>query len=153
MAIERTLSIIKPNAISKNIVSEIYKRFDDVGLKIIIAKKMHLNKKQAEGFYAEHKKRPFFSELITFMTSGPIIVQVIEAENAIQHHREMMGATDPKKALPGTLRSIFAESITKNAIHGSDSIESAQREISYFFTPDEFSLQSNYLADFHQFFK
>lgn len=137
MAIERTLSIIKPNAVAKNVIGAIYERFEAAGFKIVSAKKMHLNKEQAEGFYAEHKDRPFFAALIAFMTSGSIMVQVLEAENVVQRHRDIMGATDPEQALPGTLRADFADSVTANAVHGSDSIGSAQREIAYFFTADE----------------
>ncbi|MFC0180742.1 nucleoside-diphosphate kinase [Thorsellia kenyensis] len=137
MAIERTFSIIKPNAVAKNAIGAIYARFEAAGFKIIAAKMMHLTKEQAEGFYAEHKERPFFGELVNFMTSGPIMVQVLEGENAVTRHRDLMGATNPDNALAGTLRADYADSFTANAVHGSDAVESAQREIAYFFTDNE----------------
>jgi len=137
MAIERTLSIIKPDAVAKNIVDVIYTRFKMAKCKIIAAKMLRLTQDRAEIFYVEHKNRPFFSELIMFITSGPIMLQVLEGENIVQRHRDMMGATDPNQALTGTLRADFADNITANAVHGSDTVMSAQREISYFFAEDE----------------
>lgn len=137
MAIERTLSIIKPDAVAKNVIGEIYTRFEKAGLKIVAARMMHLSQAQAEGFYAEHKERGFFKDLVAFMTSGPVIVQALEGENAIALHRELMGATDPKKAAAGTVRADFAASIDENAVHGSDSAASAAREIAYFFSATE----------------
>ncbi|AWK15410.1 nucleoside-diphosphate kinase [Candidatus Fukatsuia symbiotica] len=137
MAVERTLSIIKPDAVAKDIIDAIYVRFKMAGFKIIAAKMVHLTQDQAEGFYAEHKGRPFFGELVTSMTSGPIMLQVLEGENVVQRHRDMMGATDPSQALTGTLRADFADSVTANAVHGSDAVASAQREIAYFFAADE----------------
>ncbi len=133
MAVERTLSIIKPDAVAKNVIGEIYSRFEKNGLSIAAAKMLHLSAEQAEGFYAEHKGRPFFPALIAFMTSGPVTVQVLEGENAVAKNRELMGATNPQEAAAGTIRADFAESIDANAVHGSDSPESAAREISYFF--------------------
>lgn len=137
MAIERTLSIIKPDAVAKNVIGEIYTRFEKAGLKIVAARMMHLSQAQAEGFYAEHKERGFFKDLVAFMTSGPVIVQALEGENAVALHRELMGATDPKKAAAGTVRADFASSIDENAVHGSDSAASAAREIAYFFSATE----------------
>ncbi|SES64034.1 nucleoside-diphosphate kinase [Thorsellia anophelis] len=137
MAIERTFSIIKPNAVAKNAIGAIYSRFEAAGFKIIAAKMLHLSREQAEGFYAEHKERPFFNDLVTFMTSGPIVVQVLEGENAVLRHRDLMGATNPANALAGTLRADYADSFTANAVHGSDAVESAAREIAYFFADDE----------------
>jgi nucleoside-diphosphate kinase len=137
MAIERTLSIIKPDAVAKNAIGEIYTRFEKAGLQIIAAKMMHLTQEQAEGFYAEHKERPFFGALVSFMTSGPVIVQVLEGENAVLTHRDLMGATNPAEAEAGTIRADFAQSIDENAVHGSDSVDSAAREISYFFADGE----------------
>jgi nucleoside-diphosphate kinase len=133
MAIERTLSIIKPDAVAKNLIGEIYARFEKNGLKIIAAKMMRLSQGEAEGFYAVHKERPFFKDLVQFMVSGPVMIQVLEGENAIQKNRDLMGATDPKKAAKGTVRADFADSIEANAVHGSDAPESAQFETSYFF--------------------
>ena len=133
MALERTLSIIKPDAVAKGHVEEICKRLEDAGLSIIEKKSIHLDDALAEGFYIEHKGKPFFEDLIKFMTSGPIQVQVLEGDNAIINYREVMGSTNPKEAAPGTLRADFAESIDANAVHGSDSPESAKREIDYFF--------------------
>ncbi len=137
MAIERTISIIKPDAVAKNVIGKIYSRFEKAGLKIIAAKMMHLSKEQAEGFYAVHKERPFFGELVEYMTSGPIMVQVLEGESAIAKNREVMGATNPKDAAPGTIRADFAEDITENAVHGSDAPETAATEIAYFFKDNE----------------
>lgn len=137
MAIERTLSIIKPDAVAKNAIGEIYTRFEKAGLQIVAAKMMHLTQEQAEGFYAEHKERPFFGALVSFMTSGPVIVQVLEGENAVLTHRDLMGATNPAEAEAGTIRADFAQSIDENAVHGSDSVDSAAREISYFFADGE----------------
>ena len=133
MAVERTFSIIKPDAVAKNVIGEIYARFEKAGLKIIAARMLHLSRAEAEGFYAVHKARPFFNDLVTFMMSGPVMVQVLEGENAILKHRDLMGATDPKKAEKGTIRADFAASIDANAVHGSDAAETAQVEIAYFF--------------------
>lgn len=137
MAIERTLSIIKPDAVAKNIVGEIYSRFEKAGLRVVAARMMHLTRQQAEGFYAVHKERPFFADLVKFMTSGPVMVQVLEGENAIAKNRELMGATDPKKAAPGTIRADFASTVDENAVHGSDGPDTAQVEIAFFFKPEE----------------
>lgn len=137
MAIERTLSIIKPDAVAKNVIGEIDTRFEKAGLQIVALKMMHLTQDQAEGFYAEHKERPFFPDLVGFMTSGPVVVQVLEGENAVLKNRELMGATNPKEAAPGTIRADFAQSIDANAVHGSDSAASAEREIAYFFNDRE----------------
>ncbi|WFF42285.1 nucleoside-diphosphate kinase [Salinicola endophyticus] len=133
MATERTLSIIKPDAVAKNAIGDIYSRFEKAGLRIVAAKMLHLSQAQAEGFYAEHKERGFFADLVAFMTSGPVMVQVLEGEGAVAKNRELMGATNPKEAEPGTIRADFATSIDANAVHGSDATESAAREISYFF--------------------
>ena len=133
MAIERTLSIIKPDAVAKNVIGKIYQRFEDAGLKIIAAKMVHLSQEEAGQFYAVHKERPFFKDLVAFMTSGPVIIQALEGEGAILKHRDLMGATDPKKAAPGTIRADFAESIDANAVHGSDAAETAAVEIAFFF--------------------
>lgn len=137
MAIERTFSIIKPDAVAKNHIGAIYNRFESAGLKIIASKMVHLTKEQAEGFYAEHSARPFFGALVSFMTSGPIMVQVLEGENAVLANREIMGATNPADAARGTLRADYAASIDENAVHGSDALASAEREIAYFFSADE----------------
>lgn len=137
MAVERTLSIIKPDAVAKNVIGEIYSRFEKAGLSIVAAKMLRLSREQAEGFYAEHKGRPFFPALIDFMTSGPVTVQVLEGENAVLKNRELMGATNPKNAEPGTIRADFADSIDANAVHGSDSPESAAREVAYFFASSD----------------
>jgi nucleoside-diphosphate kinase len=137
MAIERTLSIIKPDAVAKNIIGEIYRRFEKANLRIIAARMMHLTKSQAEGFYAVHKDRPFFKDLVSFMIQGPVMVSVLQGENAIIKHRDLMGATDPKKAAPGTIRADFADSIDANAVHGSDGIETAKQEIAFFFKDNE----------------
>ena len=133
MAVERTLSIIKPDAVAKNVIGKIYSRFETNGLKIAAAKMVHLSQAEAEGFYAVHRERPFFKDLVSFMISGPVMVQVLEGENAVLKHRDLMGATDPKKADAGTIRADFAESIDANAVHGSDSLENAAIEIAYFF--------------------
>lgn len=134
---ERTLSIIKPNVVKKNQIGEIYHRFESAKLTIIAAKMVHLTQEQAEGFYAEHQGKPFFAGLVEFMTSGPVVVQVLQGENAVFRHRELMGATDPSNALAGTLRADYADSLRENAVHGSDSAESAAREIAYFFSDSE----------------
>jgi len=133
VAIEQTFSIVKPDAVSKNVIGKIYSRFEDAGLRIVAAKMLHLTREQAEGFYAVHKERPFFGELVEYMISGPVVVQVLEGEDAIAKNREVMGATDPKKADPGTIRADFAESIDENAVHGSDAPETAKQEIAFFF--------------------
>jgi nucleoside-diphosphate kinase len=133
MAVERTLSIIKPDAVAKNAIGEIYARFERAGLRIVAARMVWLSRAEAEGFYAVHRERPFFRALVDFMTSGPVMVQALEGENAIAKNRELMGATDPKKAAPGTIRADFAESIDANAVHGSDGPETAQVEVAYFF--------------------
>lgn len=137
MAIERTLSIIKPDAVAKNVIGEIYSRFEKAGLQVVAGKMMHLTQDQAEGFYAEHKERPFFGDLVSFMTSGPVMVQVLEGENAVLTHRDLMGATNPAEAAAGTIRADFAQSIDENAVHGSDSVDSAAREVAYFFADGE----------------
>jgi Nucleoside diphosphate kinase len=137
MAVERTLSIIKPDAVGKNVIGKIISRFEDGGLRVVAAKMVQLTEETAGGFYAEHRERGFFKDLVAFMTSGPVIVQVLEGEDAIARNRELMGATDPTKAAPGTIRADFAKSIDANAVHGSDSPASAEREISYFFKPEE----------------
>jgi len=133
---ERTLSIIKPDAVAKNVIGEIYSRFESAGFKIVAAKMLHLDEIMAGGFYAVHQDRPFFKDLISFMTSGPVMVQVLEGENAVAKHREIMGATNPQEAASGTIRADFAESLDENAVHGSDSIENAAVEIAYFFGED-----------------
>jgi nucleoside-diphosphate kinase len=137
MPLERTLSIIKPDAVAKNVIGRINSRFEQAGLKIVAARMMWLSRQQAEGFYAVHKERPFFKDLVEFMTSGPVLIQVLEGENAINKNRELMGATDPRKAEKGTIRADFAQSIDANAVHGSDSPQTAANEISYFFATDE----------------
>ena len=137
MAVERTLSIVKPDAVGKNVVGEIYTRFEQAGLRVVAAKMLHLSDQVAGGFYAEHKERPFFADLVTFMTSGPIMVQVLEGEGSVLKNRDLMGATNPKEASAGTIRADFAETIDANAVHGSDSPESAAREIAYFFAASE----------------
>ena len=137
MAVERTISIIKPDAVGKNAIGKIYTRFEDAGLKIVAAKMKHLSQSEAEGFYAVHKERPFFADLVKFMTSGPVMIQVLEGENAVVKNRELMGATNPKEAAAGTIRADFAESIDANAVHGSDSLENAAIEIAYFFAATE----------------
>jgi len=133
MAIERTLSIIKPDAVAKNVIGQIYARFEAAGLRIAAARMIHLSRAQAEQFYAVHKERPFFKDLVDFMISGPVMVQVLEGENAVLKNRELMGATDPKKAAPGTIRADFADSIDANAVHGSDAAETAAVEVAFFF--------------------
>ncbi|OQX14656.1 MAG: nucleoside-diphosphate kinase [Thiothrix lacustris] len=130
---EQTISIIKPDAVAKNVIGQIYSRFENAGLKIVAAKMVHLSQERAEGFYAVHKERPFFKDLVAFMTSGPVMVQVLEGENAVTKNRELMGATNPKNADAGTIRADFADSIDENAVHGSDSAENAAIEIAYFF--------------------
>ena len=137
MAIERTFSIIKPDAVAKNLIGEIYRRFEDADLKIVAAKMLHLTEDQARGFYAVHAERPFYNDLVTYMQSGPVMVQVLEGENAIAKNREIMGATNPKDAAPGTIRADFAESVEENAVHGSDGPETAKTEIAFFFSDDE----------------
>ena len=137
MAIERTISIIKPDAVAKNVIGEIYSRFEKAGLKIVAARMMHLSKEQAGAFYEVHKERPFYNDLVEFMTSGPVMVQVLEGEDAVAKNREVMGATNPKEAAAGTIRADFAVSIDENAVHGSDSLENAAREIDFFFKPEE----------------
>ena len=137
MAVERTISIIKPDAVAKNAIGEIYARFEKGGLKIIAAKMMHLSKEQAGAFYAVHKERPFYNDLVAFMTSGPVMVQVLEGENAIAKNREIMGATNPKDAAPGTIRADFATTVDENAVHGSDGPDTAKAEIAFFFKDNE----------------
>ena len=137
MAIERTVSIIKPDAVSKNLIGKIYDRFESNGLKIVAAKMKHLTREEAEAFYAVHKERPFFNDLVAFMVSGPVMVQVLEGENAVTKHREIMGATNPENALEGTIRKDFANDTSENAVHGSDSLENAKIEIDFFFNPEE----------------
>ncbi|MFN3581741.1 MAG: nucleoside-diphosphate kinase [Pseudomonas sp.] len=137
MAVERTLSIIKPDAVAKNVVGQIIGRFEQAGLSVIAAKMVQLSQSDAEGFYAEHSARPFFKDLVSFMTSGPVVVQVLEGEGAVLKNRDLMGATNPKEAAAGTIRADFAESIDANAVHGSDSTTSAAREVAYFFAETE----------------
>lgn len=137
MAVERTISIIKPDAVAKNVIGDIYSRFEKAGLQVVASRMLHLSQQQAEGFYAEHKERPFFGALVSFMTSGPVMVQVLEGEGAVLKNRDLMGATNPADAEAGTIRADFAESIDENAVHGSDSTDSAAREIAYFFTEDQ----------------
>ncbi len=137
MTLERTLSIVKPDAVAKNVIGEIISRFEKAGLRIAACKMMRLSREQAEGFYAEHDGKPFFASLIEYMTSGPVVVQVLEGEDAIARNRALMGATDPARAEPGTIRADFAESIDANAVHGSDSEQSAAREVAFFFARDE----------------
>jgi nucleoside-diphosphate kinase len=133
MAVERTLSIIKPDAVAKNVIGEIYSRFEKAGLRLVAARMARLSRSDAEGFYAVHRQRPFFNDLVTFMISGPVMIQVLEGDNAIAKNRDLMGATDPKKAAAGTIRADFADSIDANAVHGSDGPETARDEIAYFF--------------------
>jgi nucleoside-diphosphate kinase len=133
MALERTLSIVKPDGVSRNLIGDVYRRFEQAGLRIVAARMLHLTQREAEGFYAVHRERPFFRDLCAYMTSGPVMVQVLEGESAVTRHREVMGATDPKKAAPGTIRADLATSIEENVVHGSDSAENAAREIAYFF--------------------
>ncbi len=137
MAVERTLSIIKPDGVAKNLIGKVYTRFEEAGLSIIAARMMSLTQAQAEGFYAVHKERPFFGELVEYMTSGPVVVSVLEGEGAVARHREVMGATDPAEADPGTIRADFAESKGVNVVHGSDAVETAAEEIAYFFQESE----------------
>ena len=137
MAIERTISIVKPDAVVKNVIGKIYSRFEDNGLRIVAAKMKHLSVREAQEFYAVHKERPFYDSLVAFMTSGPVMIQVLEGENAVAKNRELMGATNPAEAAPGTIRADFAESLSVNAVHGSDSLENAAIEIAYFFSQSE----------------
>lgn len=137
MSVQLTLSIIKPDAVAKNVIGQIYQRFEGAGLKVVASKMKHLSQKEAEGFYAVHKDRPFFADLVEFMTSGPVMIQALQGENAISKNRELMGATNPKEADAGTIRADFAESIDANAVHGSDAEETAAVEISYFFADSE----------------
>ncbi len=139
MAVERTFSIIKPDAVSRNLIGRIVARFEEEGLRIVAMRKVHLSKKEAEGFYAVHRGRPFFGELTDFMSSGPVVVQVLEGENAIARNREIMGATNPAEAAPGTLRALYAQSLGENSVHGSDAPETAATEIAYFFRETELS--------------
>jgi nucleoside-diphosphate kinase len=142
MAVERTLSIVKPDAVAKNVIGKIYDRFESNGLQIVASKMVQLSKEKAEGFYAEHSERPFFGDLVAFMISGPVCVQVLEGEGAIAKNRDLMGATNPKEAAAGTIRADFASSIDANAVHGSDSPESAAREVAYFFSDEEICARS-----------
>jgi len=137
MALERTFSIVKPDGVARNLIGEVYRRFETAGLKIVASKLTQLSKAEAEGFYAVHRERPFFKDLVAYMTSGPVMLQVLEGENAVAKNREIMGATDPKKAAPGTIRADLAESIEANTAHGSDSAENAAIEIAYFFAQTE----------------
>ena len=137
MAIERTISIVKPDAVAKNIIGQIYSRFEQNGLRIVAAKMKHLSVREAQDLYAVHKERPFYADLVAFMTSGSVMIQVLEGENAVAKNRELMGATDPANAAPGTIRADFAESLSINAVHGSDSLENAAIEIAYFFSQSE----------------
>ncbi|MFZ1905608.1 MAG: nucleoside-diphosphate kinase [Steroidobacteraceae bacterium] len=137
MALERTLSIVKPDGVRGDLIGEVYRRFEKAGLSIIAARMLHLSQREAEGFYAVHRERPFYKDLVRYMTSGPVIVQVLEGESAIARHRDIMGATDPKQAAPGTIRADFATSIEQNVVHGSDAADTAAREIGYFFSVTE----------------
>jgi len=137
MALERTLSIVKPDGVSRNLIGEVYRRFEQAGLSIVAVRMLHLSQREAEGFYAVHRERPFFKDLVRYMTSGPVVVQVLEGENAIARNREIMGATDPKKAAKGTIRADYALSIEQNVVHGSDAPETAAQEIAYFFRNTE----------------
>jgi len=137
MAIERTLSLIKPDAVGKNVIGQIYRRFEDAGLRIVAARMLHLSREQAEQFYAVHRERPFYADLVAFMTSGPIVAQVLEGENAVARNREVMGATDPAAADAGTIRADFAAGVEQNAVHGSDAAETAAQEIAFFFAENE----------------
>ncbi|MHB1871803.1 MAG: nucleoside-diphosphate kinase [Steroidobacteraceae bacterium] len=137
MALERTLSIVKPDGVARNLIGEVYRRFESAGLTLIAARMLRLSEREAEGFYAVHRERPFFKDLVRYMISGPVIVQVLEGENAVARNREIMGATDPKKAAPGTIRADLAESIERNVVHGSDAPDTAAREIAYFFSTTE----------------
>ena len=142
MAVERTLSIIKPDAVAMNVIGEIFSRFEKAGLQVVATKMLHLTKEQAGGFYAEHQGRPFYASLVAFMTSAPVIVSVLEGENAVALHRELMGATNPQEAVSGTIRADFAKAIDENAVHGSDSLASAAREVAYFFERSEICLRA-----------
>ncbi|MCB1865827.1 MAG: nucleoside-diphosphate kinase [Chromatiales bacterium] len=137
MSVERTLSIIKPDAVAKNVIGQIYARFEAAGLRVVAAKMLHLSEQQAQGFYAVHRERPFYNDLVSFMMSGPVMVQVLEGEGAIAKHREVMGATDPAKAAPGTIRADFAKTVDENAVHGSDGPDTARAEIAFFFADNE----------------
>jgi len=137
MALERTLSIVKPDGVSRNLIGEVYRRFEQAGLRIVAAQMRHLSQREAQAFYAVHRERPFYSDLVKYMTSGPVMVQVLEGENAIARNRDIMGATDPKKAVPGTIRADLAESIERNVVHGSDAADTAAREIAFFFSGTE----------------
>ncbi len=137
MALERTLSIVKPDGVRRNLIGEVYRRFEAAGLRIVAARMMHLSQREAEGFYAVHRERPFFKDLCAYMTSGPVMVQVLEGEGAVAKNRDIMGATDPKKAAPGTIRADLADSIEANVVHGSDSLENAAREVAFFFAETE----------------
>lgn len=137
MAVERTLSIVKPDAVAKNVIGDIYRRFEGAGLKIVAARMLQLSQRQAEGFYAVHRERPFFNDLVAFMVSGPVMVQVLEGDDAIVRNRDIMGATNPKEAAAGTVRADFADSIDANAVHGSDAPETAAEEIAFFFEPEQ----------------
>lgn len=137
MAVERTLSIVKPDAVAKNQIGEVLRRFEQAGLRVVAARMLHLTKEQAQSFYAVHKERPFYNDLVKFMTSGPVLVQVLEGENAVARNREVMGATDPKKAAPGTIRADLASNVEENAVHGSDAPETATAEIAFFFRDGE----------------
>ena len=137
MALERTLSIVKPDGVQKNLIGEVYRRFEQAGLRIVGARMLQLSQSQAEGFYAVHRERPFYPDLVRYMTSGPVIVQVLEGENAVARNREIMGATDPRKAAPGTIRADFAASIEQNVVHGSDAADTAAREIAFFFSESD----------------
>jgi len=142
MAVERTLSIIKPDAVARNLIGQIYTRFESNGLQIVAARMLRMSKEQAQGFYAEHKDRPFFRDLVAYMTSGPVVVQVLEGNGAVAENRRLMGATNPKDAEPGTIRADFAESLEANAVHGSDSPAAAAREVAFFFTEEEICTRS-----------
>ncbi len=137
MALERTLSIVKPDGVRKNVIGDVYRRFEQSGLRIVAARMMRLSQAQAEAFYGVHRERPFFRDLVSYMTSGPVMVQVLEGEGAVTKNRDIMGATDPKKAAPGTIRADLAESIEQNVVHGSDSLENASREVAFFFAETE----------------
>jgi nucleoside-diphosphate kinase len=137
MALERTLSIVKPDGVQKNLIGEVYRRFEQAGLRVIAARMLQLSQSQAEGFYAVHRERPFYRDLVRYMTSGPVMVQVLEGENAVGRNREIMGATDPKKAAPGTIRADLAASIEQNVVHGSDAADTAAREIAFFFAESD----------------
>ena len=137
MSVERTLSIVKPDGVQKNVIGEVFRRFEQAGLRIVAARMTRLSQSEAEGFYAVHRERPFFKDLVAYMTSGPVVIQILEGPGAVAKNREIMGATDPKKAAPGTIRADLATSIEQNVVHGSDSLENAAREIAYFFAETE----------------